>query len=132
MTVHLSLLSNLYIINRFLLQKLCNIVLKPLKPACLNCTDGSQSAPKNFQISYRWRRLSIPIYILIHSNSAIEQFLIHCNTNHIRWNNSYKLFTKKFHFRLIVYSLPPPKFNCREAMQCWISPVLTFRYMEAM
>jgi hypothetical protein len=31
MTVHLSLLSNLYIINRFLLQKLCNIVLKPLK-----------------------------------------------------------------------------------------------------
>ena len=31
MTVHLSLLSNLYIINRFILQKLCNIVLKPLK-----------------------------------------------------------------------------------------------------
>jgi hypothetical protein len=31
MTVHLSLLSNLYIINRFLLQKLYNIVLKPLK-----------------------------------------------------------------------------------------------------
>ena len=31
MTVRLSLLSNLYIINRFLLQKLCNIVLKPLK-----------------------------------------------------------------------------------------------------
>jgi hypothetical protein len=31
MTVQLSLLSNLYIINRFILQKLCNTVLKPLK-----------------------------------------------------------------------------------------------------
>jgi hypothetical protein len=31
MTVHLSLLSNLYIIYRFLLQKLYNIVLKPLE-----------------------------------------------------------------------------------------------------
>jgi hypothetical protein len=64
--------------------------------ACPNCTDGSRSAPKHFQISYRWRRLSIPIHVLIHSNSAIEQFLIHCNTNYIRWNTSYKLFTKNF------------------------------------
>ena len=64
--------------------------------ACPNCTDGSRSAPKKFQISYRWRRLSIPIHVLIHSNSAIEQFLIHCNTNYIRWNTSYKLFTKNF------------------------------------
>ena len=93
--------------------------------ACPNCTDGSRSAPKNFQISYRWRQLSIPIHVLIHSNSAIEQFLIHCNTNYIRWNSSYKLFTKKIHFRLIVYSLPPTNFNCREALQ-WSPAVLNF------